>query len=477
MEILIHKIGKKENLIKHTAFFLFLLLALLIGSHHEPWADEAQSWLIARDTGFKDLFSVMSYEGSPALWPLILKIFIFLGLTYPFLYLVPFFFSSLGVGLLIYKAKLPLAVRVALPFTYYIFYQYTIVARSYCLILPAIELIALLYDNRLRNPCGYGLMLILLSGICLHTLLLSGVLYLLFCWDVFRTVIPQNHKIQIICNECSAFAVGVSYLFTIWYAKPPSDCSFHAGFETDLTKIPAAICERIGEAFLFSSSTLFWFLLFAVVLVLIFMFYYRITLRFCIVAFPIWIFLSCFYCNQWHIGMIFLSVLLACQLYPPEPKFSDMRIHRCLFALLGIILGVQISWSVRTSFYDYREAYSGAGQAAEFIKANYDGENKIYGLGYFSTGLEPYFESNIFRNRNTAYYFWSDFNGDWTNQRIRSNMPDVIVYAECESAGFQDIINVLQSGGYQCRRFQGASYVKDGIYESQTYYVYVKLRS
>src|SRR4051812_40575150 len=39
---------------------------------HEPWFDEAQAWLIARDATLWEILGRMSYEGSPPLWHLLL---------------------------------------------------------------------------------------------------------------------------------------------------------------------------------------------------------------------------------------------------------------------------------------------------------------------------------------------------------------------------------------------------------------------
>ena len=45
-----------KNLFSHekmSVIFIwisFLLLSLFVTYHHEPWADEAQAWLIARDS-------------------------------------------------------------------------------------------------------------------------------------------------------------------------------------------------------------------------------------------------------------------------------------------------------------------------------------------------------------------------------------------------------------------------------------------
>ena len=42
---------------------------------HEPWADEAQAWVIARDSKFWELFRYrLHYEGHPADWYFLLRV-------------------------------------------------------------------------------------------------------------------------------------------------------------------------------------------------------------------------------------------------------------------------------------------------------------------------------------------------------------------------------------------------------------------
>lgn len=147
-----------EIMVETLALVSFIVLALFIGSKHEPWADEAQAWLLARDTTIPELLqNYMGYEGSPALWHLILKAFISLGWQYQYYYIIPIIFSAIGVAILEYKTNLPLYIKIILPFTYYIFYQYSIVARSYCLIFPTLMYIAILYKKKLEKPFLFGL--------------------------------------------------------------------------------------------------------------------------------------------------------------------------------------------------------------------------------------------------------------------------------------------------------------------------------
>jgi hypothetical protein len=58
------------------------LLASVI-PFHEPWADEAQAWQLARSVSVLDLLShYLRYEGSPGLWHLLLAMLAKMHVTY-----------------------------------------------------------------------------------------------------------------------------------------------------------------------------------------------------------------------------------------------------------------------------------------------------------------------------------------------------------------------------------------------------------
>ena len=102
----------KNKILNITILIIFIIIALFVGAHHEPWADEAQSWLIARDASVLEiLFEIERYEGTPPIWHLLLKFLIVLGYKYEYLYLISVFFSSLGVGLMLFKLDIPKPLR------------------------------------------------------------------------------------------------------------------------------------------------------------------------------------------------------------------------------------------------------------------------------------------------------------------------------------------------------------------------------
>ena len=54
---------------EHVVIALFFLLSLYMIVHHEAWRDEAQPWLIARDSpSFLSVVRQMNREGTPGLW-------------------------------------------------------------------------------------------------------------------------------------------------------------------------------------------------------------------------------------------------------------------------------------------------------------------------------------------------------------------------------------------------------------------------
>jgi len=51
---------------------LYSAINIVVLIRHEPWEDEARAWLIARDLDLLSIFKQMAYEGTPALWHMLL---------------------------------------------------------------------------------------------------------------------------------------------------------------------------------------------------------------------------------------------------------------------------------------------------------------------------------------------------------------------------------------------------------------------
>src|ERR1022692_2853662 len=104
--------------------------------YHEKWADEAQAWLVARDLPLRTIwFHELRYEGTPGLWHTILWIaqHVFHA-SYGAIGYIGLAGATAGAALLIFKAPFPRYIRWPLAFTYFMVYQYAVIARPYTLL-------------------------------------------------------------------------------------------------------------------------------------------------------------------------------------------------------------------------------------------------------------------------------------------------------------------------------------------------------
>ena len=154
---------RKIWIIYGIVFAAFVCMGVFAGLHHEPWADEAQSWLIARDNNnLIDLLKAVKYEGTLPTWHLINKAFQLAGLDYDHMFVIPLVFSAIGV-ILLFFTDAPLWSKIMLPFSFFVVYQNSVVARQYAMVFPAMMLIVIFYRKRFdvpvrifRYPSGYN---------------------------------------------------------------------------------------------------------------------------------------------------------------------------------------------------------------------------------------------------------------------------------------------------------------------------------
>src|SRR5438477_6802407 len=131
---------------------LYVVVVTATAWHHEPWADEAQSWLLARDSNLIDLWTrLLHYEGSPGLWHTLLHVLIGIGFPYSGINVLSAALGFAAACLFLWHAPLPVPVRIFLPFTFFLCYQYAVVARSYVLLPLLLFACAIVYTTALRD--------------------------------------------------------------------------------------------------------------------------------------------------------------------------------------------------------------------------------------------------------------------------------------------------------------------------------------
>ncbi|MGH9557609.1 MAG: hypothetical protein ACRD30_00105, partial [Bryobacteraceae bacterium] len=170
--------------IRAGALLLLAAALILVGLRHEPWRDEAQSWLLARDSTMFDLvWRNIRYEGTPPLWQLILQIPARAGLPYRSMELIAVGIAWFGAALFAMNPRVPTIAAAMVPFTYFFAYQYSIVARSYCLVLPLFGLLALWHPSRHERPGRIYLVLNALAWVSAHAAVIAAALIGAHAWN------------------------------------------------------------------------------------------------------------------------------------------------------------------------------------------------------------------------------------------------------------------------------------------------------
>ena len=150
------KIATKENkgrIVEWLIFGFYAIMLIVISSFHEPWYDEAEAWQIAKAPLKDILFYIPHYEGHPALWYLILAIPVRLGVPFEWGLKSVAVGSALVYGwLLLFKSPFPKILRYTLPFHYFLFFQFGVVSRPYCLMAVFFFLMAMAFPKRNEKP-------------------------------------------------------------------------------------------------------------------------------------------------------------------------------------------------------------------------------------------------------------------------------------------------------------------------------------
>ncbi len=142
-----------------------VLLAVLL-LLHVPTLDEAQAWLIARDASYKDILLYLPhYESHPPFWHLLLSIPAKLGVSYELgLKSIQFISSVLMISVFVFRSPFSNVVKTFVPFTYFFFYQYGLLARPYAFMVAGIFLCAHYIGKRKEAP---GKLILSLAFTCM----------------------------------------------------------------------------------------------------------------------------------------------------------------------------------------------------------------------------------------------------------------------------------------------------------------------
>lgn len=441
------KVKGNTQLVHKIVVLLYCALHMLMALFHEPWYDEAEAWQIARCASVKDiLFTIPHYEGHPPLWHLILAIPAKLNLPYELsLSLISLLFSALAVALFLKYAPFPEWVKVFVPFTYFAFYQYSVISRPYCMMMLAFVLMAITWQGRNTKPIEFVLSMAFLCLTSSYGIIFAGGISLVWLFEIIK-----EDGTKFLKDRRTHTLIGLLILAVLLMAEvmPYPDTSATAGKavgdemvklplkllyvflmmipDTTLTQVLQSDTTGIDMSNMYMGAVPFACLIGILLwVIIVYQGSKKRTLAWFILPYTLFaLFGALVYFGGHHIGIallffVFWSWITANSDYghKSESNQTAEEIMRHIIPFVtGLSLLISCFWSLSSFALDVRYDYYPSRSAAEFIKKNdlqkynimtswredKDKDGKIILTDTNSIGgavaIFPYFEHNIIYN-------------------------------------------------------------------------------
>lgn len=375
--------------LKWGVLALYSLIIIIGAAHHEPWSDEAQSWLIARDNNLPGILGLLPSEGHPPLWYLILYPVTHAGLPYEVIKWITVAICTASAYLLIFKTRIHIVLKLLLPFSYLFLFEYAHFGRSYCLIIFFVTAILSMYENRYNKPWLYAICIVGLFNTHILVFPLAFGLTMLYIIDAAQY--KQLNARTVI--TFAAMCVGGLYLLI--YLTSNDMVSYFAEHITDHGK---RISDAIKGALLIEGSApLALLLLTACLLMLI-----KKPKVFALAVFAlvgVLYILGYRYVGTLRHYAIIFTILITCYgiaaYYKENPptflKSIQAPIEQYGMWLMCAVIALQLPHTNKNYMQDIHGLYSDAGNAAEYIEDNTPEDAIIVGHQSITTlGLLPY---------------------------------------------------------------------------------------
>ena len=493
--------NKKSDLMASVLVTVIVSLLAVIGLYcHEPWFDEAQAYLLARDTSWHDvLMRWTHYEGHPPMWHFLLKIAISLGLSFEAaIKSVNFIFVEAVILLIQFRSPFSRITKTIIPLSFFLLYQYSVISRPYMMLTCSCLLAAMCYKDRHEKPLRYCLALIFMCTIHSYGIAFAGGIVIAdMVGEAIRqrsikkvcTGIISNKKLMIcyivllaaaltmiadIMPHSDTYAVKQSagghhgyaacYLFS-WLLIPSEN--LFTSFSSELLYMRDEV-NPIGEVIAAGAiSLLIWAVLFAICKK-------RRMIAELFIPYAFIAVLTAIHINPHHFGIFFMYMLfILWTAADKEPvKISEFTniaekaglsvsfTKKIIIGAAAAFSAINIYWDALSFYHEIKLPYDPAPALADWVKENRLQDKKIlttwskndlYLVNASSIAANAYFDHSIYYDLNYDLSFISHVViDDNEKEKVldkwkKVGEPDLIVCDGpqetsfiCDELGFED---------------------------------------
>lgn len=420
----------KKNKLNIIIILLYAVITFIILLFHEPWRDEAQSWLIARDLNVIDIIKQMQYEGHPYLWYLILVPFAKLGAPYFTVKIISWLFVNITAWLILKKSPFDTLTKIIILMTAPFLYLYPAISRSYCIIPLAITLICMYYNKRHEHPVKYVISVLLLAYTHVIMYGMVGMLLLLFFIEeiiVNRKTNTAKQKKVIWLSLLISILILLSITIPIILStmnntevRLTSQFKDIKGIDDIISRLPNVSKNIIYNFTGLNDNIGIYIVCIPLLILLIYEieYYPKNALIFIpTILFQFFIYSFIYFCSPQRAGTLILLLMFLLWIQTEEPK--QKKVNLIIEFICMILFVFSIIFGIIIVNIEIKYNYSSAKETAEYINEKIDNGIFICADMPCSSAVIPYVNKNIFWSPSLQNYFsyttWNEqCNTDYT---------------------------------------------------------------
>lgn len=162
----------------YTSIILFVALTIPTLLTHFSWYDEAHAYTLSQEMNFFNFKQILHQEGHFIIWYLLLMPFAKLNFHYPYPMLFINWLAYFAALIIMWK-KAPFnnVLKLIVTFSWLSLNYFPIVARCYSIGILGFFILATMYNNQMKRPILYSIMIVLTA----HTSLVATAPSVSFC--------------------------------------------------------------------------------------------------------------------------------------------------------------------------------------------------------------------------------------------------------------------------------------------------------